>query len=206
MDTEIKTQLIGKLTDKSARVAVIGIGYVGLPLVVTFAEAGFTVIGVDPDQRKVDAVKRGESYILDITNEQLAPLVKKGLVSATSDFSVVKDVQAVSICVPTPLRKTGDPDLSFIVSATESIAPYLHPGMVVVLESSTYPGTTRELVLPRLSEASHLDGRQGLLPGILTRKSRPRSQGFYNLQYPQSDRWDHTGLFRGCQCLLLHGA
>ena len=108
--------------------AVIGIGYVGLPLVVTFAEAGFTVIGVDPDQRKVDAVKRGESYILDITNEQLAPLVKKGLISATSDFAVVRDVQAVSICVPTPLRKTGDPDLSFIVSATESIAPYMHPG------------------------------------------------------------------------------
>ena len=156
MNTEIKTQLIDKLTDKSARVAVIGIGYVGLPLVVTFAEAGFTVIGVDPDQRKVDAVNRGESYILDITNEQLAPLVKKGLVSATSDFAVVKDVQAVSICVPTPLRKTGDPDLSFIVSATESIAPYMHPGLVVVLESSTYPGTTRELVLPRLSEASHL--------------------------------------------------
>lgn len=156
MDTEIKTHLIGKLTDKSARVAVIGIGYVGLPLVVTFAEAGFTVIGIDPDQHKVDAVNQGESYILDITNEQLAPLVKKGLVSATSDFSMVKDAQAVSICVPTPLRKTGDPDLSFIVSATESIAPYMHPGIVVVLESSTYPGTTRELVLPRLSEASHL--------------------------------------------------
>jgi UDP-N-acetyl-D-glucosamine dehydrogenase len=154
--TDIKQQLIGKLKDKSARVAVIGIGYVGLPLAVTFAEAGFTVIGVDSDKSKVDALNRGESYILDITNEQLAPLVKKGLVSATTDFSVVKDIQAVSICVPTPLRKTGDPDLSFIVSATESIAPYLHAGMVVVLESSTYPGTTRELVLPRLSEASHL--------------------------------------------------
>ena len=136
--------------------AVIGIGYVGLPLAVTFAEAGLTVIGIDPDKRKVELVNRGESYILDISNEQLAPLVQKGLVSATTDFSAVKDVQAVSICVPTPLRKTGDPDLSFIVSATESIAPYLHAGMVVVLESSTYPGTTRELVLPRLSEESHL--------------------------------------------------
>lgn len=156
MDTEIKKQLIGKLADKSARVAVIGIGYVGLPLVVTFAEAGFTVIGVDTDQRKVDAVNRGESYILDISNEQLAPLVKRGQISATTEFSAVNDVQAVSICVPTPLRKTGDPDLSFIVSATELIAPYLHPGMVVVLESSTYPGTTRELVLPKLAETSNL--------------------------------------------------
>jgi UDP-N-acetyl-D-glucosamine dehydrogenase len=156
LDTKIKDQLISKLTDKSARVAIIGIGYVGLPLAVTFAEAGFSVIGIDPDPRKVDAVNRGESYILDITNEQLAPLVKKGLVSATTDFSCVKDTHAVSICVPTPLRKTGDPDLSFIVSATESIAPYVHSGMVVVLESSTYPGTTRELVLPRLSSSSQL--------------------------------------------------
>jgi len=151
-----KQQLINKLKDKSARVAVIGIGYVGLPLAVTFAEAGLTVVGIDSDKRKVDLVNRGESYILDITSEQLAPLVQKGLVSATADFSAVKDVRAVSICVPTPLRKTGDPDLSYIISATESIAPYLHAGMVVVLESSTYPGTTRELVLPRLSEASHL--------------------------------------------------
>ena len=156
MEKNTKQQLIEKIKSKSARVAVIGIGYVGLPLAVTFAEAGLTVIGIDPDQRKVDSVNRGESYILDISNEQLAPLVRKGLVSATTDFSTVKDVQAVSICVPTPLRKTGDPDLSFIVSATESIAPYLHAGMVVVLESSTYPGTTRELVLPRLSEVSHL--------------------------------------------------
>jgi UDP-N-acetyl-D-glucosamine dehydrogenase len=156
LETEIKQHLITKLSDKDARVAVIGIGYVGLPLAVTFAEAGLTVVGIDPDKRKVDAVNRGESYILDITNEQLAPLVKKGLISATTDFSVVKDVQAVSICVPTPLRKTGDPDLSFIVTATESIAPYLHAGMVVVLESSTYPGTTRELVLPKLSDTSQL--------------------------------------------------
>ena len=156
MDTDNKQQLIHKLREKSIKVAVIGIGYVGLPLAVTFAEAGFHVIGIDPDQHKVDMVKRGKSYILDITDEQLAPLVKSGLISATTDYSAVADVQAVSICVPTPLRKTGDPDLSFIVSATESIAPYLHTGMVVVLESSTYPGTTRELVLPRLTETSRL--------------------------------------------------
>ncbi|MBN2257118.1 MAG: nucleotide sugar dehydrogenase, partial [Anaerolineaceae bacterium] len=123
----------------------------------TFAEAGFHVVGIDSDQRKVDMVNRGESYILDITDQQLAPLVKKGFVSATTDFSVLREAQAISICVPTPLRKTGDPDLSFIVSATESIAPHLHQNMVVVLESSTYPGTTRELVLPRLIELSQLE-------------------------------------------------
>jgi UDP-N-acetyl-D-glucosamine dehydrogenase len=157
LEKELKTQLINQLQDKSAKVAVIGIGYVGLPLAVTFAEAGFQVVGVDPDRHKVDLVNKGESYILDIKSEQLAPLVKKGLISATMDFSIIRDAQAVSICVPTPLRKTGDPDLSFIVSATESIAPYMHQGMVIVLESSTYPGTTRELVLPRLTETSKLE-------------------------------------------------
>ncbi len=157
MDTDNKQQLIQKIKEKSAKVAVIGIGYVGLPLAVTFAEAGFHVIGIDPDRHKVDMVNRGKSYILDITDKQLEPLVKGGMISATTDFSVIADVQAVSICVPTPLRKTGDPDLSFIVSATESITPYIHKGMVVVLESSTYPGTTRELVLPRLTETSRLN-------------------------------------------------
>lgn len=156
MKTETKDHLIHNLNNKSAKVAVIGIGYVGLPLAVTFAEAGFHVIGIDPDQRKVDSVNRGVSYIMDISDGQLEPLVKKGLISATTDFSVISGVQAISICVPTPLRKTGDPDLSFIVSATESIAPYLHKEIVVVLESSTYPGTTRELVLPRLEETSRL--------------------------------------------------
>ena len=185
MKTDIKQQLIGKLKDKSARVAVIGIGYVGLPLAVTFAEAGLQVIGIDPDQHKVDLVKRGESYILDITSEQLAPLVKKGLISASTDFSVVSDVQAVSICVPTPLRKTGDPDLSFIVSATESIAPYLHEGMVVVLESSTYPGTTRELVLPRLTETSRLSVGEDFFLAFSPERVDPGRKDFTTYNTPK---------------------
>jgi UDP-N-acetyl-D-glucosamine dehydrogenase len=185
VEKNTKQQLIEKVKSKSARVAVIGIGYVGLPLAVTFAEAGLTVIGIDPDQRKVDSVNRGESYILDISSEQLAPLVRKGLVSATTDFSAVKDVQAVSICVPTPLRKTGDPDLSFIVSATESIAPYLHAGMVVVLESSTYPGTTRELVLPRLSEASHLTVGEDFFLAFSPERVDPGRKDFTTFNTPK---------------------
>ena len=144
------------LQERKARVAIIGMGYVGLPLSVAFAEAGFDVIGIDPVVGKVERVNAGESYIMDITSEQLQRLVSSGKLRATTDFSAVKNVDAISICVPTPLRKTGDPDLAFIISATESIAPYLHPGMVVVLESTTYPGTTRELLLPRLEEASGL--------------------------------------------------
>ena len=150
MDTNIKTQLINRLTDRSAVVSVLGLGYVGLPLAVVFAEAGFKVIGVDPIQSKVDAINRGESYVLDVTSEKVARLVKDGKLRATTDFSELQEVDAVSICVPTPLRKTGDPDLSFIVGAVEELSQFVHSGMVIVLEFTTYPGTTRELVLPKL--------------------------------------------------------
>lgn len=148
--------LIERLKDRTATVAVLGLGYVGLPLATIFAEAGYTVIGIDPDSSKVDSVCRGESYILDVPTEQVAPLVASGRLLATTDFSALGRVEAVSICVPTPLRKTGDPDLSYILTATEELAKYVHPGMVIVLESTSYPGTTRELVLPNLSEASGL--------------------------------------------------
>ena len=147
----IKEQLIQKITGKTATVAILGLGYVGLPLAVVFAEAGFKVIGVDPVVEKVDLINRGQSYVLDVPSEKVARLVKEGRLSATTDFAATRQADAVSICVPTPLRKTGDPDLSFIVSAAKGLAPYAHAGMVVVLESSTYPGTTRELVLPRLA-------------------------------------------------------
>jgi UDP-N-acetyl-D-glucosamine dehydrogenase len=144
------------LKDRTAVVAVLGLGYVGLPFAAVFAEAGFKVIGIDPIAEKVTRIQRGESYVLDVTSAQVARLLGAGRLQATSEFSALGQVDAVAICVPTPLRKTGDPDLSFIVSATEAVAQYLHPGMVVVLESSTYPGTTRELMLPRLEEASGL--------------------------------------------------
>ena len=149
-------QLLEKFKNKTARVAVMGMGYVGLPFATVFAEAGFTVTGVDPVKEKMDKVNRGESYIMDVPSEKVAALVKQGKLKGTSDYSVLADIDAVAICVPTPLRQTGDPDLSFIVSAAEGLAPYVHAGMVVVLESSTYPGTTRELVLPTLVEKSKL--------------------------------------------------
>jgi len=154
MDFQI--ELTNKFQNHSARVVILGLGYVGLPLAVVFADAGYTVIGVDPIREKVDAIQQGKSYIADVPSEQVARLVKEGKLSATVDFSVIRDADAVSICVPTPLLKTGDPDLSFIVSARDSVAKYMHPGMVIILESSTYPGTTRELVLPKLVEASGL--------------------------------------------------
>jgi UDP-N-acetyl-D-glucosamine dehydrogenase len=146
----IKEDLIQKLKSKQARVAVLGLGYVGLPLAVVFADAGFRVTGIDPDSRKVDSLKKGISYIPDVKTEDVAKLVKSGYLDATTDFSALKDMDAVSICVPTPLRQTGDPDMSFILSATEELSKYIHKGTVVVLQSTTYPGTTRELLLPKL--------------------------------------------------------
>lgn len=156
MNTHYQQNLLDQLHQHAARVAILGLGYVGLPLAVVFAEAGFTVTGVDPDKRKVDTILRGESHIQDVPAEQVARLVKSGKLHATTDFSALLDADAVSICVPTPLRKTGDPDLSFILSATDELAKYMHHGMVVVLESTTYPGTTREILLPKLQDESKL--------------------------------------------------
>ena len=149
-------ELINKLQNKKARVAVLGLGYVGLPLAVVFAESGFKVTGIDPIKEKVDAINQGKSYILDISNEIIKKLVDSGNLTATADFSSLAEMDAVSICVPTPLRKTGDPDLSFILSVADSLQKFVHSGMVVVLESTTYPGTTRELILPKLFEDSGL--------------------------------------------------
>ena len=148
--------LVKKLENRSASVVVLGMGYVGLPLAAVLAEAGYQVTGVDLDQTKVDRLNQGISYIDDVETSLVGRLVEGGSLRATTDFSAVKEADAVSICVPTPLRKTRDPDLSFIVSVSESIAPYIHQGMVVVLESTTYPGTTRELVLPILLEDKDL--------------------------------------------------
>jgi UDP-N-acetyl-D-glucosamine dehydrogenase len=145
--------LIERLKQRDGHVVVIGIGYVGLPLVVEFAKAGFHVTGYDKDERKVTLLKKGESYIEDIPTAVLAPLVAAGRLTASTDESVIASADAVIVCVPTPLNKTKEPDISFIVSATDAIARHLHPGMAVVLESTTYPGTTRELVAPRLEAA-----------------------------------------------------
>jgi len=151
-----KETLIKNLKDKKARIGILGLGYVGLPLAVVFAEAGFHVTGIDPDSRKADSITRGVSYIPDVKTETVDRLVKSGCLTATTDFSVLREMDAVSICVPTPLRKTGDPDMSFILSATDELAKYMHKEMVVVLESTTYPGTTREVLLPKLGTESGL--------------------------------------------------
>ncbi len=144
---------IEKLKTKDTQFCVIGLGYVGLPLAVEVANVGIKVTGIEIDTKKVDMINKGINYIGDVKDEELKKAVEKGLITATFDFSVIKDMDVVSICVPTPLNKLKDPDMSFINSALDEIEKYLHKDLVVILESTTYPGTTREYMLPRLEES-----------------------------------------------------
>src|SRR3990172_5036287 len=182
---EIRSALERKLKDRSAIMAVLGMGYVGLPLAVVFAEAGFEVLGIDPDTRKIDALTAGESYIGDVTSEQVAGLVKSKKLRPTADFAELAKADLVSICVPTPLRKTGDPDLSFIVSATEKLAEHLHTGMIIVLESTSYPGTTRELVLQLLTEKSGLTVGEDFFLAFSPERGDPGRTDWTTLNMPK---------------------
>jgi UDP-N-acetyl-D-glucosamine dehydrogenase len=152
-----------KIRNRKARVGIVGLGYVGLPLAVEFAKAGFEVTGIDLSEAKVAKVNAGESYIADIPAHVFGPLVAAGKITATSDFGVISQLDTVNICVPTPLRKTKDPDMSYIVSACQQIAKYFHAGMLVILESTTYPGTTDEVVLPMLETGDLKVGRDFFL-------------------------------------------
>lgn len=146
----LKVQLLDRIQSRSVNAAVIGLGYVGLPLAVTLAEAGYHVTGFDVDEAKIDNVNQGRSYIPDVASETITRLGASGHLRASSDLFVLGECDAVSICVPTPLRKTREPNVSYVVAAAESIRDHIRPGTLVVLESTTYPGTTREVILPRL--------------------------------------------------------
>lgn len=142
--------LLQRIAARQVRVGVIGLGYVGLPLAAAFARAGVRAVGIDVDAQRTGAVQRGESYIADVADADLRAAVDAGVLSATTDFGALAGVDTVNVCVPTPLRKTGDPDLSHVVAAVEAVGAHLRAGQLVVLESTTYPGTTDEVVRPRL--------------------------------------------------------
>jgi UDP-N-acetyl-D-glucosamine dehydrogenase len=148
----MKDQLLSRIKDRTATVGVVGLGYVGLPLSMEFAKAGFTVIGYDVSARTVDSLTQGKSHIQDVPSAEVAAQVKAGRFIATTEEGRLRDCDAISIAVPTPLSKTRDPDMSYVQSATEAIARNCRPGMLVVLESTTYPGTTREVLQPRIEE------------------------------------------------------
>lgn len=156
--SNVKQELLRKIADKSAVVGIVGLGYVGLPLAVEMAEAGYKTIGFDVQAKKVDSVNAGHNYIGDIVGDKLKNMVETGFLRATSNFDFIRDVDAVAICVPTPLDKYQQPDISYVKGSTESVAEHVHPGMLVVLESTTYPGTTEELLKPILEKSGLVCG------------------------------------------------
>jgi len=180
-----KETLLAKLRSRDAHAIVLGLGYVGLPLATVLAEAGYTVTGVDVDDEKVEKINKGHSYIPDVSSEKIIDLIEKDKFKATTDFSVVREADAVSICVPTPLRKTRDPDLSYILTVTDEIEPYIHPEMVVVLESTTYPGTTRELLLPKLSQDGRLKVGKNFFLGFSPERVDPGREDWTTVNTPK---------------------
>ena len=174
-------------------VAIVGAGYVGVPLAQVFAEAGRSVLLVERDAERVAQLNRGESYIEDVPSEALKRLVDEQLLRATTDYDELRDADAILIALPTPLSKQREPDLSIVNAATEEIAKRLRKGHLVVLESTTYPGTTREELLPRL-EASGLKRGRGLQPRVLARAGRPRPRGLDDQERAQDRRRDHRGV------------
>ncbi len=160
------SDLLQKIKNKDAKVAIVGLGYVGLPLAVDLAKQGFEVIGIDVDQKKCASLNGAKSYIEDISDADLTPITGKsgkGFIHATTDFSVLKTIDCVSICVPTPLAKTRDPDMSYILAVNEQIKKYIHPNMLIILESTTYPGTTDEIIVPMVEEAGFKVGENAFV-------------------------------------------
>ncbi len=151
--------LVEKIRCGEARAGVVGLGYVGLPLAAEFAASGLQVVGIDVSPAKVAAIREGRSYIIDVPSERVAELVQSGHLTATDDFGVVADLDTINICVPTPLRKTREPDLSYVVDAVNAVAEHMHRGQLLILESTTYPGTTEEIIVPLLRD-------RGLEPGV----------------------------------------
>ena len=145
-------KLKDKIENKSAKICVIGLGYVGLPLAIEFVQAGFKVLGIDVDKNKINSINNGKNYIKDIDDSILNNAVENKLLKATDDFSTVKNMDSISICVPTPLNKQKDPDITYIVSVMDEIKKYLHNDMALILESTTYPGSTKELILPYIND------------------------------------------------------
>lgn len=181
----IKEYLLEKIENKDITVGVVGLGYVGLPLAVEKAKAGFRTIGFDVQEEKVESVNKGHNYIGDVVDDDLVKLVEEGMLSATTDFSFVKDVDFIAICVPTPLDDHQQPDISYVKNSTIEIAKYLKPNTMVVLESTTYPGTTEELIRPLLEEGSGLKCGEDFYLGFSPERVDPGNKYYKTKNTPK---------------------
>lgn len=182
---EMKAELLKKIQEKTIRVGVVGLGYVGLPLAVEKAKAGFETIGFDVQPHKVDMVNAGHNYIGDVVDSDLAELVKAGKLRATTDFGFIKDVDFVAICVPTPLDAHQEPDISFVRDSSEAVAKYLKPETMVVLESTTYPGTTEELIKTILEKGSGLVCGKDFYLGFSPERVDPGNKEYHTKNTPK---------------------
>ena len=180
----MKNEFLKKIDAKEAVVGIVGLGYVGLPLMLCFAEKGFHVVGLDVDSRKTTDLMNGKSYIKHIPAERIRKAVDSGLVKATVDYSEAKSCDAILICVPTPLSKNREPDLSYIVATCEAIAPHLRKGQLIVLESTTYPGTTEEVMVPLL-EKSGLKTDRDIYVGFSPEREDPNRTDFSTASIPK---------------------
>src|SRR6195256_7080797 len=183
MDTQLTasslfTDVKARIEARKARVGIIGLGYVGLPLALLYSERRFPVTGFDIDQKKVDTLAQGGSYIFRISPEEVQAAKGSGF-NATSDYARITEMDAIIICVPTPLNEYHEPDLSYITDTAKSIAPYLHPGHLVILESTTYPGTTEEVLVPILEKGNKL--------GLKAARTIDDQQGFYVAFSPERE-------------------
>ena len=182
---KVKSTLLQKIHDKTLIAGVVGLGYVGLPLAVEKAKAGFRTIGLDVLASKVDMVNAGHNYIGDVVDAELASLVKSGMLSATSDFSTIRDIDFIAICVPTPLDVHQEPDLQYVKASAESVAKYLRRGSIVVLESTTYPGTTEELIRPIIEDISGLKCGKDFYLGFSPERVDPGNKRYNTSNTPK---------------------
>ena len=184
MRVMVGNPLLGRIQNREAKVGVVGLGYVGLPLGMAFAEAGFPVTGLDVDQRKIDKIAKGESYIKHIPSAPLAELTNAGKLKATNDFAKSRELDCVVICVPTPLTASREPDMSFIIQTGEALAPYVRPGQLFILESTTYPGTTEEVLKPLL-EKNGLKAGVDFFLAFSPEREDPGNKGFNTKTIPK---------------------
>lgn len=177
--------LIEKIQKKEARVGVIGLGYVGLPLAIAFSKAGFSVTGLDIDVKKIECLKNGESYIKHIPSEDIHSITKKDRFIASADFSLISDLDCIILCVPTPLTKHREPDMSFIIKTAQAISPHLSKGTLIVLESTTYPGTTQDVLIPELESANNFKQGQDFFVAYSPEREDPNNPSFRTADIPK---------------------
>ncbi len=187
--------LLERIQKKEAKIGVVGLGYVGLPLVIEFCKSGFSVTGLDIDEKKIEALSKGKSFIKHIPDEKIQALNEVGSFKASSDFEQIKNLDCILICVPTPLNKNREPDMSYIVSTAKQIAPHMKKGQLIVLESTTYPGTTQDVLLPELESGSGLKGNEDFFVAYSPEREDPNNKDYTTASIPKVIGSDHpTGL------------